>query len=448
MTLAPNGEDQLTQQFRLPAPQCRNQPSNADIRDMSDATTTDTAAQAAANHPYRWALLAGVWLLYCAFGLTATSFTPLTGLIESDLNLSHAAMGSIMGAWQLVYIFSAIPCGILLDKLGVRWALTAGGLLIAASTLLRGTADSYSGLLFAVMLFGIGGPIISAGAPKVVTSLFSGSSRGLAMGIYMTGPAIGGVISLTLTHSTLLPNLDGQWRNVMFLWAGFATLVSLIWLAIAFHPTLNRMPDAPSNAPVVPQTQVIRILLSSPAVVLVLLMSVGVFLFNHGLNNWLPELLRHNGMTLITAGYWAAIPTLIGIVGSLTIPRLATPGRRFPILIGLSLCAAGASILLQFQHETLLFSGLFLQGIARSAMMTVLVFTLVELPGIGERYAGVASGLFFSAAEVGGMLGHLSLGLLYDFTGTFDAGLYLLTAIGLGLALSARRLRRLAQSDN
>ena len=100
-------------------------------------------------------------------------------------------------------------------------------------------------------------------------------------------------------------------------------------------------------------------------------MSVGVFFFNHGLNNWLPELLRSGGMTLLQAGYWAAIPTLIGLMGSLLIPRLATPGRRFQILIILSLVAAGASILLHFQSEPLLFTGLLLQGLARSSLMTV-----------------------------------------------------------------------------
>jgi cyanate permease len=391
---------------------------------------------------YRWVLLAGVWLMYVAFGLVVTSLAPLTGLIEADLGLSHAAMGSIMGAWQLVFIFSSIPCGILLDRLGPRWALTLGGLLMAASTLLRGTADSYAELLLAVMLFGVGGPIISAGAPKVVTTLFTGSSRGLAMGIYMTGPAIGGVVSLTMTHSLLLPQLDGQWRNVMVLWAGFAALITFVWLLVAAHPCLNQQSPSTVNASKVPQsqTQIIRFLLGSPAVILVLLMSVGVFLFNHGLNNWLPELLRHNGMSVVAADYWAAIPTVIGIIGSLLIPRLATPSRRIPILIGLSLCAAAASLLLQVQHEPVLLTGLLLQGIARSALMTVLILTLVELPGIGDRYAGVASGLFFSSAEVGGMLGPLTLGLLYDFTGDFDAGLYLLTAVGLTLALGARRL--------
>lgn len=395
---------------------------------------------------YRWLLLFGVWLLYGSFGLVATSLAPLVMPIEIELGLSHAAMGTVMGAWQLVYIASAIPCGILLDKLGPRWALTIGVSFIAASALARGMADSFTALLLAVMLFGLGGPIVSAGAPKVVTGWFTGSSRGLAMGIYMTGPAIGGIVSLTLTHSVLLPVL-GSWRTVLFLWAGFAAAVAIVWLAISSHPALQRAGDEYTASPGLPQTQVLGILLRQPAVILVLLMSIGVFLFNHGLNNWLPELLRASGMTLVEAGYWAAIPTVIGIAGSLMIPRLATPGRRFNILIILSLSAAGASLLLHFQEAPLLFSGLLLQGIARSSLMTVLVLTLVELPGIGERYAGVASGLFFSAAEVGGVLGPLSLGLLYDWTGGFDAGLYALTAIAVSLALGAQRLKALTQSS-
>jgi cyanate permease len=149
-------------------------------------------------------------------------------------------------------------------------------------------------------------------------------------------------------------------------------------------------------------------------------------------------------MSLVEAGYWAAVPTVIGLLGSLLIPRLATPRRRFNILVGLSLCAASASILLHFQFEVLLFSGLLLQGIARSALMTVLILTLVELPGIGERYVGVASGLFFSAAEVGGVLGPVSLGLLYDYSGGFDSGLYMLTGVSILLAIGAHRLKGLA----
>jgi len=394
-------------------------------------------------HPYRWPLLFGVWLLYCAFGLIVTSLAPLVGLIESDLDISHAAMGSILGAWQLVYIVSAIPCGALLDRLGPRNALTIGGLLLAASVFGRAMAENYYQLLAAVMLFGVGGPIVSSGAPKVVTTWFSGSSRGLAMGIYMTGPAIGGVVSLTLTHSIMLPGLDNNWRNVMLMWAGFAVVSSLVWLLISSHPTASKARlDELRAGKGLPQGQVLRHLMKTPSVRLVLAMSVGVFLFNHGLNSWLPEMLRSGGMSLVEAGYWAAIPTVVGLAGSLIIPRLATPGRRFQILILLSLAAAGASVLLQANDGILLIAGLFLQGIARSALMTVLVLTLVELPGIGDRYAGVASGLFFSAAEIGGVIGPVSLGLLYDITGSFQVGLTMLTGVAVGLAVASKKLQR------
>ena len=53
----------------------------------------------------RWGLLAGLWFVYASFGLIAASLAPLVSPIVVDLEISHAAMGSLMGAWQLVYIF-------------------------------------------------------------------------------------------------------------------------------------------------------------------------------------------------------------------------------------------------------------------------------------------------------------------------------------------------------
>lgn len=409
----------------------------------------------------RWWLLLGVWLLYSAFGLVAASLAPLVSVVEAELNISHTRMGSIMGAWQLVYIFAAIPCGLLLDRLGARWALLLGVLLIAASAFARSVAEDYWGLLFAVMLFGLGGPIISSGAPKVITTLFEGSNRGFAMGVYMTGPALGGVVALTLTHSVLLPLFDGNWRALLQLWAALAVGFGLVWLLLSSIASSRGLhageqqgaehtpQTAAENRLAAPETQKtgLRDLLRIPAVPLVLCMSVGVFLYNHGLNNWLPELLRAGGKSVVAAGNWAALPTVVGILGSLLIPRLATPQRRFHILFWLCIAAALASLLLQTSSNLSLAVGLLLQGIARSSMMTVLILTLVELPGIGQQRAGAASGLFFSAAEVGGVMGPLGLGAMYELTGGFSAGLYALTAVTVALALMVLRLRRLAEGQ-
>ena len=393
---------------------------------------------------HRWLTLFGVWLLYGSFGLVATSLAPLASLIIDDLSMTHTEMGLAMGAWQLVYIFSAVPAGILLDRIGPRYALTLGGLLIGVSALARMFADDATKLIVAVMLFGLGGPIISAGAPKVVVSSFVGSSRGLAMGIYMTGPATGSIVALTSTHSILLPLFDQDWRQVMALWTAVTFLAAIIWFLLATF-TRSASPVEPASGRS-SQLRVIAELIQKPTVIIVLLMSISVFMFNHGLNNWLPELLRSHGLSAVNAGYWAAFPTLIGIVGSLIIPRLATPDRRFNILIALSIAACIASLLLRFSEPASLLAGLLLQGVARSSLMTVLILTLVELPEIGERHAGVASGLFFSAAELGGVLGPLSLGLLYSPGSGFSAGLTLLTVISLtivgGSFLLRQRIRR------
>ena len=184
----------------------------------------------------------------------------------------------------------------------------------------------------------------------------------------------------------------------------------------------------------------------TPAVRLVLVMGVGVFLFNHGLNGWLVELLRVGGMEASTAGYWATVPTIVGIFGSLLIPRWAVAKRRVAILAALSALALAASILLRFTEPTPLTVGLILQGVARSSLMTVLVLALVELPEVGDKRAGAATGLFFSAAEIGGLLGPLGMGVLYDASGSFQSSLTALTAVACLLVAGSFGLRRAVAS--
>jgi len=395
----------------------------------------------------RWLLLFGLWFGYFSFGAIIASIAPLVEAIRADLDISYAAIGSVMGAWQLVYIGAALPAGMLLDRLGARLALFLGIALIAASAVGRAYATGYWSLLGAVMLFGLGGPIISSGAPKVVTDIFAGSSRGLAMGIYMTGPTLGGVAALTLTHSVLMPAFDQDWRAVLLLWGALAAAAMLSWVALASFagprtPGFLRIEDdgaLPGGPPV------IRRLLKLPAVRLVLAMGVGAFLLNHGLSNWLPELLRDGGMSATAAGNWAALPMLVGALGSLIIPRLATPDRRYGILLGLCIAAVGAALALLVVDPRVLPAALVLQGLVRASLMTVLILTLMELPGMDARYAGTASGLFFTFAEVGGVLGPLGLGVLFDLTGGFDAGLYVLAAMAAAMALATVRLGRLAR---
>jgi cyanate permease len=393
-----------------------------------------------APHPYRWVVLFGVWLMYFSFGLCIASMAPLVTEIAADLGASQSSMGATLGAWQLCYIPAALPLGALMDRTGVAIGLLVSAAIMAGSMALRGAAGTEFQLFLAVAVFGLGGPLVSIGAPKLIALWFTGASRGMAMGVYMTGPALGGISVLWLAQPWLLP-ATGSWRGVLWAFAAFILLAGLIWIVISRHPEARARDGKISGLSKAGSLQALLELSRLRTVQIVLLMSIGIFTLNHGLNNWLPEILRAKGMSAVDASLWASIPTIVGVAGALTIPRFATPERRVVIMFGLFAAIAIATLLLHLAPGIGLGTGLVLQGIARSSMMTVAILLLMEAPGVPPERAGMAGGMFFTVAEIGGVSGPLSIGLVADASGGFTAPLIMLTGVAAALLVLLGWLR-------
>jgi len=393
----------------------------------------------------RWLVLAGVWLIYFSFGVTIASMAPLLAPISAELGIGNSTMGAILGAWPLIYIVAAIPCGILLDRFGERRMLFAATLVMAASGLARSMADTPLELLLAVGLFGAGGPMISIGAPKLIAGLFEGRDRGTAMGLYVTGPYLGGVVALALTNSVVLPLADNDWRNVMLIYAGLVALSGVVWLILS-APRIAPAPNSGTGGAKKFNFSAFSEILVLPEVRIILLMSIGIFFINHAMNNWLPEILRSRDFTPVSAGYWAALSAAVGIAGAIIVPRLATPDRRLAVMATLFLCALLASLLLRSNLVPLLVTGLILQGIARGGMMTVAILILMETPNVPKERLGLAGGLFFTTAEVGGVLGPVTFGILSDLGDGFALPLGSITLVCLVLCVLLWLLRRIHDS--
>jgi len=187
-----------------------------------------------------------------------------------------------------------------------------------------------------------------------------------------------------------------------------------------------------------------------PAVVIVLFISFGSFLFNHGLNNWLPEILRSGGMSVKQAGFWAVMPAAVGLIATLLVPRLAVPKRRVFILIASLAVASASAIIINYSTGILLIAGLLLAGFAGRGVMPILMLTLIESPKVGSERMGAAGGLFFTAGEVGGVLGPLLLGVFSDVSGDFSGGMFMLagsSAILILLTFYLARETRLPSSS-
>ncbi len=401
-------------------------------------TDSEVATPPLAPPGARWIILAGVWLIYFCFGIIIASMAPLLTPISEALDISNSTMGAILGAWPLTYIFAAIPCGILLDRLGARRMLFMAAIIMTISAVARSYATTPVQLLLAVALFGLGGPLISVGAPKIIAGLFQGPSRATAMGVYVTGPYLGGLVSLSLTNSLIMPMVGNDWRNVMLVFAGFTTFSGVLWLLMSAGPSLKVHDSAEGKKF---SLSAFGYLIRLRAVQLILVMSIGIFFINHGLNNWLPEILVSRGLDAVSAGYWASIPAVIGIIGALIVPRLAVPRYRLTVMGVLFGATLLASVMLQGDPGPVMFLGLILQGLARGSMMTVAILILMETPSVPSDRLGLAGGLFFTTAEIGGVMGPLSFGILSDLGGGFTMPLASITVISAMLLLVLFALR-------
>lgn len=385
--------------------------------------------------PYRWVILSLLFLLYLVFGAVSRSIHPLVTPILSDLQLSNSQMGLILGSWQLVYIVAALVAGKLLDRWGVRRSILAGALLIGLSAGLRFFAEGFVVMLAAVALFGAGGPMISIGGPKAIAEWFEGRGRGIAMGIYTTGPAIGGFLALSLTHSLLMPLVGGSWRLTFVCYGLMTFSAALLWWVLAR--------DAGASGPTkaLELQGVFRALLGVRTVRILLVMSLLSFAVGHGFSNWLPRILEVNGMAASSAGLAAALPVATSIPAVLLIPPLVPRRRRGGAI---AVCALLTSVTLFAVAEgsgEVLYAGLTVLGIASAPLMPLMLLILMDTPEVGSRYMGSAGGMFFCVAEIGGFSGPFVMGILVDLTGTFLTGTLFLSGLCLAMVAMALLLR-------
>ena len=383
-----------------------------------------------------WGTLAVAWAVYFGFGVVVASLPALITPIRDDLALTYAQVGVVLGVWQLAYVVVSYPAGLFVDRAGPRLALTLGALLVAASSFGRAFATDFATLCAAVALFGLGGPIVSIGLPKVVASRFTGRPRAIASGIYTTGSSSGNVVTLALTNSLVLP-LAGTWRATCLVYGVLLGAIALAWWLLARDRRGADADDARRGR----FAGTWRTLLRARAVWLVVLVGFTGFMLSHGFRNWLPQILESKGLSPTEAGYLAALPGVTGIVGSIVIARLSVHSGRKRIMAGLLVVIAAMLLAVPAANASLLAIILGIQGFCAGAILPLLLSMLMDLREVGASAMGAATGIYFAVGEIGGFAGPAAMGLLKDLTGSFTAGLVLLAAITVVMLIPTAMLR-------
>ena len=389
-----------------------------------------------ATSRYRWAMLGLVWLLYVVFGVYTRSLAPLVTPIIKDLNISFVEMGFILGSWQLTYIVFATIDGAIIDRWGLRKSLLIGVIIMGLSEVLRYFAGDFVTLLLCVALIGIGGPMISIGCPKAIALWFDEKERGLATGICMTAPSIGGLVALSTANSIIMPLTGDSWRLAFVVYGAAAFVAAALWWW--------RAKDT-GEADTKGETGILRIfstLARLRIVQLILLMGLFSFTISHGFDSWLPQILEARGISPAAAGFTASIPLLVGIPSVFIIPRITpAPARNYVIAL-MSALVALALLLVATGSGIVLTLALALFGLSATPIMPLLILILMQSPEVGSKYLGSAAGMFFCVAEVGGFAGPLVLGMIRNMTGDFLAGTLLVAVLSVLMAVMGLYLKR------
>ena len=378
---------------------------------------------------FRWTMLALMSLLYGCFGLAVTSIAPLVDTISKELSINSSQMGTILGAWQLVYIGLAYQSGSLLDRFGVKRSIAAGALAIAVSLFVRAAAVDFITLLLAVIIFGLGGSMISVGSPKVASMWFSGRQRGMATSVSFAGSILGSIIGMALTSAVVVPLL-GNWRLAFLFYGALTVVATIVWLLLA----RNQVPGT-DDVRVQDQERAgnLKGIIAIDNVRLIVVLGFSVFLLNHGLRNWLPVLLIEKGVSEANAGFMAAIPMVIGMITMLVIPSVVKSGYRKPTVIILLIIAGVTVIPLALGQGAVVLVFLVISGAVRQPLNSLLLLLLMDTKGIGSARIGAAGGLFFAISEIGGFGGPFIVGVLRDITGDAQLGIIVIGLVMLVL---------------
>jgi cyanate permease len=303
---------------------------------------------------------------------------------------------------------------------------------------MRAFAGDFTALLLSVAVFGLGGPIISIGVPKVIASWFSGRPRVTAAGIYSTGSTMGSVVALSTTNSAILPLL-GSWQATCAAYGVIVVGIAGTWWLLARDPPQSSRRAGMAGA--VGFAGACLRMVRQRAIWLVVVVGCAGFMVNHGVRTWLPQILELKGMSAADAGYLAALPGISAIAGSIAMTWLAARlGQKRAVTV----CLIGVGMALmavdRFTGPALIVA-LATQGFFAGAVTPILLTILMDMREVGAETMGVATGMYFAVGEVGGFSGPALMGLLKDSSGGFTAGLMMLVAITMLMLIPTTLLR-------
>ncbi|AUX94814.1 MFS transporter [Mixta gaviniae] len=426
------------------------------------------------------------WVLALIFIITVINYADRATMsiagtsVVKELALDPLMLGMIFSAFAWAYALGQIPGGWLLDRFGARRVYGCSLLLWSIFTALQGTVGwigltgSLAAMTLFLMRFMLGlveSPAFPANS-RIVSCWFPTRERGVASALFNSGQYMAVVvftpIMAWLTHSL-------GWEHV-FVWMGALGIVlSFVWFAFYREPhsdprlsaeekalmkeggaLVDLEADRKKNAKPTSLREM-KCLFNNRNLWAIYLGQYCITALTYFFITWFPiYLIQGRGMTIMQAGWVAALPAICGFTGGILGGYLSdalirkgmhpSRARKTPFILGM-----GCSTILVFANV----------ADSNSAVIALmaLAFFGKGLAAVGwavlsdlapKNMIGLCGGVFNGIGNIAGIITPLVIGYVVSVTGSFADALWFVAAHGvLGVVaylLIAARFERVGSS--
>nr|WP_294524824.1 MFS transporter [uncultured Rhodopila sp.] len=146
-----------------------------------------------------WIILTAMALGRIAFGYQFQTVATLTPGLVNRFGLSYAEIGSLIGAYNVLGVFIAVPLGLLGRRFGDRVVLGAGLLLMTAGACISAWSDGPAGIAVGRTAAGAGAVAMIVLQGKIIADWFTGPRFMIGISVSVSAFAVGmGLAGLVL----------------------------------------------------------------------------------------------------------------------------------------------------------------------------------------------------------------------------------------------------------
>jgi sugar phosphate permease len=371
-------------------------------------------------------------------------------LTEMGIKGQPVQMGMLMTLFLIAYGFSNVLLSPLGDILGPRKAMSLSIVLWGVSLLIGGFAMSFSTMLVARVILGLGEGMHWPMQSSYVKNWFPPHERGKANAVWIIGLMVGPAIAMPFFTWIVQ---DFGWRASFFILVVLGLLpLILLWFWTTDYPRQHKRVNL-AELNLIEEGQRAEKEAEAQTKNTTLWENMKVFIFNYrfwlitifyfclasifwGTMAWLPSYLKvARGFSWVAMGAWSSLPYVLGVASVVIFGYLSDKiGRRAP-LCAISMLGAAAGIYFGAHAPDNTTAAILISlGIASIGIGLPSVWTLLQqiVPG---KAIGAGAGMMNGISNGGSAFSPVLIGFFISVTGSYVGGLMFLVGLGLVAAV-------------